>query len=233
MFSYHHDILSCEGISLVDIASQIGTPCYVYSGGLIRARYAELSAAFHGYPHAFHYALKANSTLALLRLLRSLGAEADANSIGEIDVALRAGFIPSQIVFTGVGKTRDELERAVGLGLKAINAESAGELDRIDQIASAQGTRARVALRVNPDVDAQSHPQISTGLKGNKFGVPIGEAINHEVVKMNASGPIRDRLVLATYDPGTGTPDDYAAMIDRELAQWGAIVRDTGVQIKS
>jgi diaminopimelate decarboxylase len=176
VFSYHHDILSCDGVSLVDIASHIGTPCYVYSGRLIRARYAELSAALHGYPHAMHYALKANSTLALLRLLRSLGADVDANSIGEIDVALRAGFIPSQIVFTGVGKTRDELERAVGLGLKAINAESAGELDRIDQIARAQGTRARVALRVNPDVDAQSHPHISTGLKRNKFGVPIGEA---------------------------------------------------------
>jgi diaminopimelate decarboxylase len=175
-FTYSHDILTCDGISLVDIATQIGTPCYVYSGSLIRGRHAELSAAFHGYPHAFHYALKANSTLALLRLLRSLGADADANSIGEIDVALRAGYIPSQIVFTGVGKTRDELERAVGLGLKAINAESAGELDRIDQIARAQGTRTRVALRVNPDVDAQSHPHISTGLKRNKFGVPVGEA---------------------------------------------------------
>jgi diaminopimelate decarboxylase len=175
-FTYDHDMLTCDDVSLVEIATQIGTPCYVYSGGLIRGRHAELSAALHGYPHALHYALKANSTMALLRLLRSLGADADANSIGEIDVALRAGFIPSQIVFTGVGKTRDELERAVGLGLKAINAESAGELDRIDQIARAQGTRVRVALRVNPDVDAQSHPHISTGLKRNKFGVPVTEA---------------------------------------------------------
>jgi diaminopimelate decarboxylase len=175
-FAYAHDLLTCDEISLVEIAQQIGTPCYVYSGSLIRGRHAELSAAFHGYPHAFHYALKANSTLALLRLLRNLGADADANSIGEIDVAQRAGFLPSQIVFTGVGKTRDELERAVGLGLKAINAESAGELDRIDQIARAQGRRARVALRVNPDVDAGSHPHISTGLKRNKFGVPIGDA---------------------------------------------------------
>jgi diaminopimelate decarboxylase len=175
-FAYHQDILTCDDVSLVDIATQIGTPCYVYSGDMIRRRHAELSAALHGYPHALHYALKANSTMALLRLLRSLGADADANSIGEIDVALRAGFIPSQIVFTGVGKTRDELERAVGLGLKAINAESAGELDRLDQIARAQGTKVRVALRVNPDVDAQSHPHISTGLKRNKFGVPVGEA---------------------------------------------------------
>jgi diaminopimelate decarboxylase len=175
-FAYQQDILTCDGVPLSDIATQIGTPCYVYSGSLIRGRHAELSAAFHGYPHALHYALKANSTLAILRLLRSLGADADANSVGEIDVALRAGFIPSQIVFTGVGKTRDELERAVSLGLKAINAESAGELERIDAIARSQGTRARVALRVNPDVDALSHPHISTGMKRNKFGVPIGEA---------------------------------------------------------
>jgi diaminopimelate decarboxylase len=175
-FTYQQDILTCDDVPLVDIATQIGTPCYVYSGSLIRGRHAELSAAFHGYPHALHYALKANSTLGILRLLRSLGADADANSVGEIDVALRAGFIPSQLVFTGVGKTRDELERAVSLGLKAINAESAGELERIDAIARAQGTRARVALRVNPDVDAQTHPNISTGLKRNKFGVPIVEA---------------------------------------------------------
>jgi diaminopimelate decarboxylase len=174
-FTYHQDNLHCDGVSLAAIAHEVGTPAYVYSAGLIRERYTELEAAFAGYPHALHYALKANSALAIVRLLEGLGASADANSIGEIDVALRAGFTPSRIVFTGVGKTRDELERAVSLGIKAINAESAGELDRIDAIAQAQGVRARVALRVNPNVDAQSHPHISTGLKRNKFGVPIGE----------------------------------------------------------
>lgn len=158
------------------MAREVGTPCYVYSGGFVRARYAELDAALAGTPHAIHYALKANSTLGLTRLIRTLGACADANSVGEIEVALRAGFIPEQIVFTGVGKSADELERAVALGVKAINAESRGELERIDGIARAQGTRARVALRVNPDVDAGTHPHISTGLKYNKFGVPIGEA---------------------------------------------------------
>ena len=127
-------------------------------------------------PHALHYALKANSTLAIARLLRELGSGADANSVGEIEVALRAGFEPSQIVFTGVGKTPAELERAVALGVKSINAESPGELDRIAAIARARGTTARVALRVNPDVDARSHPHISTGLRTNKFGVPIEDA---------------------------------------------------------
>jgi diaminopimelate decarboxylase len=104
------------------------------------------------------------------------GSAADANSIGEIDLALRAGFAPSDIVFTGVGKAPEELERAVVLGLKAINAESAGELERIDQTAQAHGTRARVALRVNPDIDSLTHPHISTGLRRNKFGVPLEQA---------------------------------------------------------
>ncbi len=175
-FHYDDETLACDGIPIPEIIRTTQTPGYIYSGGLVRSRFAELSQAFAAYPHALHYAMKANSTLALIRLLRSIGCDADANSIGEIDVALRAGFIPSRIVFSGVGKTRDELERAIPLGLKAINAESAGELDRIDAIARAHVTRARVALRVNPDVDAKSHPHISTGLKRNKFGVPITEA---------------------------------------------------------
>ena len=161
---------------LREIASAAGTPCYAYDAAAIRAAYATLDAAFDGYPHAIHYALKANSALAIVRLIQSLGSHADANSLGEVDVALRCGFQPSQIVFTGVGKSAAEIDRAVALGLLAINVESPGELDRIDQRAIAQGIKARVALRVNPDIDARSHPHISTGLKSNKFGVPIGEA---------------------------------------------------------
>ena len=161
---------------LSDIAAAAGTPCYVYDAAAIRAAYATLDDAFDGYPHAIHYALKANSALAIVRLVRALGSHADANSLGEVDVALRCGFTPEQIVFTGVGKSSAEIDRAVALGLLAINVESPGELDRIDQRAIAQGARARVALRVNPDIDAKSHPHISTGLKSNKFGVPIDEA---------------------------------------------------------
>src|SRR6185503_20887785 len=112
---------------------------------MIAARYREVDQAFSGYPHTLHYALKANSTLAIARLLRGLGSAADANSGGEIDVALRAGFIPPQIVFTGVGKTPAELEQAVDLGVKTINAESEGELERIDRLARERGTRVRVA----------------------------------------------------------------------------------------
>jgi diaminopimelate decarboxylase len=161
---------------LQDIAAGVGTPCYVYDADLIRAAYAALDEAFDGYPHAIHYALKANSVLAVVRLLHALGSHGDANSLGEVEVALRCGFRPDQIVFTGVGKSATEIDRAVSLGLLAINVESPGELDRIDQRAVAQGTVARVALRVNPDIDAKSHPHISTGLRSNKFGVPIDEA---------------------------------------------------------
>jgi diaminopimelate decarboxylase len=161
---------------LAAIAADQGTPTYVYDAPVIRDAYRRLDTALAGHPHAIHYALKANSTLALVRLLRAAGAHADANSGGEIEVALRAGFIPEQIVFTGVGKTADELDRAVTLGLKAINAESPGELDRIAARARAQATTVRVALRVNPDIDARSHPHISTGLRTNKFGMPIEEA---------------------------------------------------------
>jgi diaminopimelate decarboxylase len=169
-------VLSCDGVPLDAVAAGAGTPCYVYSRGVVSRRYRMLTEAFAAVPHAVHYALKANSNLALLRVLRGLGAQADANSVGEIEVALRAGYIPEQIVFTGVGKSREELERAVALGVKTINAESPGELQRIDEVARAQGARARVALRVNPEVDAQTHPHITTGLKRNKFGVAIDAA---------------------------------------------------------
>src|SRR5262245_12570406 len=165
--------LVCDGIPLAAIVREQGTPVHVYSAEDIRARYQRLDAAFGAYPHRLHYAIKANATLGIVRLLRELGARADANSGGEIEVALRAGFGPGDIVFTGVGKTPDELERAVALGLDAINAESPGEVDRIDAIAGRRGTRARIAIRINPSVDAESHPHISTGLPATKFGVSV------------------------------------------------------------
>jgi diaminopimelate decarboxylase len=171
-----HAGLVCDGVPLSAIAEAVGTPVYVYSAPSFRARYRAIDAAFGSYPHTLHYALKANSTLAIARLIRTLGGAADANSIGEIELARRAGFDPSQIVFTGVGKSPAELECAVGLGLKAINVESAGELARVEAIAARTGRVVRVAVRVNPDIDANSHPHISTGLKINKFGVPLETA---------------------------------------------------------
>ncbi len=161
---------------LAAIASEVGTPVYVYGAAAIRERVRRFRAALDPWPHAVHYALKANSNLAVVEVVRSAGGLVDANSGGEIEVALRAGFSPGDIVFTGVGKTPAELDRAVGLGVKAINAESAGELERIAAAARRRGTTAAVALRVNPDVAAESHPHISTGLSRHKFGVAIREA---------------------------------------------------------
>lgn len=175
-FSQLSQELVCDGVPLSAMAAALGTPLYVYSAALLRERYRDLVSAFGDYPHRVHYALKANSTLAIARLLRELGAAADANSIWEIELARKAGFAPGDIVFTGVGKSGAELECAVPLGLKAINVESAGELDRVEALARRAGVVARVAIRVNPDIDAKSHPHISTGLKINKFGMPVDEA---------------------------------------------------------
>jgi diaminopimelate decarboxylase len=168
--------LACDDVSVASIVEHVGTPAYIYSARTIRESYRAIDQAFAAYPHAIHYALKANSTLAVVRLLRSIGSKVDANSGGEIEVARRAGYEPADIIFTGVGKSREELESAVAAGVGTINAESAGELDRFSAIAAAQDRRARVALRVNPDIDAGSHPNISTGLRINKFGVPLQEA---------------------------------------------------------
>ena len=169
-------VLSCDGIPLTKIAGGAGTPVHVYSAALMVERYRAFDAAFASHPHRLHYAIKANSTLAVVRLMASLGAAADANSGGEIEVALRAGFAPEDIVFTGVGKTHDELERAVSLGVAAINAESPGEVERIEAIAAALGRPANVAVRINPDVEAGSHPHISTGHRATKFGMSVQDA---------------------------------------------------------
>lgn len=168
--------LTCDGVSLAAIGRDAGTPVHVYSAAAIADRYRRLDAAFARYPHRLHYAIKANATLGVVRHLRALGARADANSIGEIEVARRAGFDPGDVVFTGVGKTLDEIRRAVRLGLEAINVESPGELDRIAAAAQGNARPVRVAIRLNPNVDAETHPGISTGLPETKFGVSFDEA---------------------------------------------------------
>jgi diaminopimelate decarboxylase len=173
---YHEGALACDGLPLRAIALEHGTPVHVYSAAAIAERFAAFDAPFAGVPHRVHYALKANSTLALVAWLRELGASADANSGGEIALARRAGFQPADIVFTGVGKTPAELELAVGLGVGAINVESAGEIGRLSAIAVGAGRDARVAVRVNPDIDAGTHPHIATGSRVNKFGVSAGAA---------------------------------------------------------
>ena len=167
--------LLLAGVPLAAIAAEVGTPAYVYNAAGIRARYRALDEAMAGVPHRICYAVKANSTLAVLRLLRDLGAGADIVSAGEMARALAAGFAPDRIVFSGVGKASDELRRAVRARLGHLNIESLEELDRLAAIASEEAIDVDVGIRVNPDVTADTHPYISTGKSGIKFGVPVDQ----------------------------------------------------------
>jgi len=221
--------LVCDGVPLQDIAAAEQTPLYVYSAATIIRRYRAIDEAFASYAHALHYALKANSTLAIARLLRRLGAGADANSGGEIDVALRAGFIPAQIVFTGVGKSQAELTQAIELGVMSINAESVGEIERIDALATARQTRARVALRVNPDIDAKSHPHISTGLKTNKFGMPM-DAVT-EICRRFATAPGVEIVGLHIHVGSQITDLEPLRKASEAIVSMARSLRDVGVAI--
>ena len=170
------DGLACDGVPLSEIARDFGTPLYVYSWDAIAAAFRRFDAAFASVPHLVCYATKANSSLAIVKGLAALGAGADVVSGGELRAARECGIPAGRIVFSGVGKTDDEIAAGVAAGILAFNAESERELEKIDAIARAAGKVAGVALRVNPDIDARSHPYISTGLRQNKFGVDIARA---------------------------------------------------------
>ncbi len=176
-FYYEGGSLRCEGVALSEIARTAGTPTYVYSHAAIQKAYQELDEAFSGLDHLVCYAVKANGNLAVLRSLASLGAGADIVSGGELYRAMRAGFDPKKVVFAGVGKTEQELMAGLGERILLFNVESASELERLEQLAYRFGKRARVALRVNPDVDAGSHDHITTGRERDKFGIPVDEAL--------------------------------------------------------
>lgn len=175
-FHYEGGELHCEGVALSEIARAVGTPAYVYSRAALEGAYRELDEAFSGLDHLVCFAVKANGNLAVLRSLASLGAGADIVSGGELYRAVRAGFDPKRIVFAGVGKTGEEMACGLGERILLFNVESAAELERLNETATRYGKKARVSLRVNPDVDAESHPAISTGNEDSKFGVPLGEA---------------------------------------------------------
>jgi diaminopimelate decarboxylase len=168
--------LCCDGVSLAELADAYGTPLYVYSRSVVEENLRRFDVAFASVPHLVCYATKANSALALLRLVAELGAGADVVSGGELRAALESGIPAERVVFSGVGKTDSEISAGVEAGILAINAESEREIEKIDAAARRLGTVARVALRVNPDIDARSHPYISTGLRQNKFGVDISLA---------------------------------------------------------
>jgi len=168
--------LTCDGIALADVAANMGTPCYVYSAATILANYRAYVGALQGFPHTICYAMKANGNLAILRLLAAAGAGFDIVSGGELHRVLKAGADPGKVVFSGVGKTSEEIDAALAAGIFAFNCESEPELALVDALAHRRGIKARVALRVNPDVAAETHAHIATGSLGHKFGVDIGQA---------------------------------------------------------
>jgi diaminopimelate decarboxylase len=186
-FRYQDNELYCEDLPLKELVEEFGTPLYVYSRNQILHNFRMVEAPLAGLDHCVCYALKANANPALLKVLAQEGSGADVVSGGELQLALNAGFGPEKITFAGVGKRDDEIEFALRTGVFAINAESSQELQAISRIAYRLGKTARLALRINPDIDAQSHPYITTGLKQNKFGIPGEEAI--AVFKYAASLP--------------------------------------------
>lgn len=175
-FQYRNGELYAEETPVTQLAEKFGTPLYVYSRAALEQHYCGFDKAFGDHPHHIYYAVKANSNIAVLNILVRLGAGFDIVSGGELTRVLRAGGEPSKIVFSGVGKTAEEMEHALEVGIHCFNVESAGELELLNLVAGEQGKVANIALRVNPDVDAQTHPYISTGLKENKFGIDINDA---------------------------------------------------------
>ncbi|MBK8815511.1 MAG: diaminopimelate decarboxylase [Methylococcaceae bacterium] len=176
-FNYQNDELYVEDVSVQDIVYQHGSPCYIYSRATLERHWKAFDNAFGQHPHLICYAVKANSNLAILNLLARLGSGFDIVSLGELERVIAAGGDPKKIVFSGVGKREDEILAALKTGIRCFNVEVSGELDRINVLAEQLDIVAPVSFRVNPDVDAKTHPYISTGLKENKFGIDFDEAL--------------------------------------------------------
>ncbi len=229
-FNYRDGELFAEGVALSAIAERFGTPTYVYSRAHIEAQYQAYAQALAGMPHLVCFAVKANSNLGVLNVLAHLGAGFDIVSRGELERVLAAGGQADKIVFSGVGKTRDDMRRALEVGVHCFNVESAEELERLQSVAAELGLRAPVSLRVNPDVDAGTHPYISTGLKENKFGIDIATA---EDVYIRAAQLPNLEIVgvdchigsqLTTLEPFIDALDRLLDLVDR-LGECGIYLR--------
>lgn len=220
-FNYRDGELFAEGVALSAIAERFGTPTYVYSRAHIEAQYRSFADALEGTPSLVCYAVKANSNLGVLNVLARLGAGFDIVSRGELERVLAAGGQADKIVFSGVGKSREDMRRALEVGVHCFNVESTDELERLQVVAAEMGVRAPISLRVNPDVDAGTHPYISTGLKENKFGIAIADA--EDVYIRAAQLPNLEVLgvdchigsQLTTLPPFLDALDRLLALIDR------------------
>jgi len=229
-FHYVNDELWCEGVPIKVIAEEVGTPVYIYSSHTLRRHFRVFDGALAQIRHLTCFAVKANSNLAVLNLIAREGGGVDIVSGGELYRSLKAGVDPQKIVYSGVGKRDDEIIFALDAGILMFNIESLQELSRINQLAGERGKRAQVALRVNPDVNPETHPYISTGLKENKFGIDISDA--REVYKYAQSWAHIDLVGISCHIGSQLTK--VAPFVDalERLKHLEAALRDDGIVIR-
>jgi len=229
-FNYQGDSLYAEGVSVSQLAEQYGTPLYVYSRATLERHYRAYDEALAEKDHLICYAVKANSNLAVLNVLAKQGAGFDIVSVGELERVLTAGGDPAKVIFSGVGKQPHEMRRALEVGIKCFNVESEAELERLNEVAESMGVQASISLRVNPDVDAQTHPYISTGLKENKFGISIDRAEEVYLKAASLANLSVDGVdchigsQLTQSEPFLDALDRLLVLIDR-LAEHGITIR--------
>lgn len=229
-FSYYNNELYAEDVAVARIAEQVGTPCYIYSKAKIVHQWKAYDEAFSGRDHLVCYAVKANSSLAILHLLSQLGSGFDIVSIGELERVLRAGGDAGRVVFSGVGKTAEEMRRALEAGVHCFDVESEQELGQLNQVAIEAGKLAPVSLRVNPDVDPETHPYIATGLKDSKFGIPIQNAA--EVYRYaNTLSNIELNGIACHIGSQLTSIDPFLDALERVLDLVGEL-HDDGIELK-
>ena len=220
-FTYRDNALHAESVAVTQLAETYGTPLYVYSRATLERHWHAFNDAFSDRPHLVCFAVKANSNLAVLNVLARLGSGFDIVSVGELERVIAAGGDPARVVFSGVGKRADEMDRALEAGIRCFNVESAGELERLNGVAAAHGVAAPVSFRVNPDVDAGTHPYISTGLRENKFGIHMDEAFSlyvraAEMENVRITGvDCHIGSQLTRLDPFLDALDRVLALVDR------------------
>jgi len=229
-FSYQDGQLFAESVALTDIAQAVGSPVFVYSRAEIEQRWRDYDEAFGGRNHLICYAVKANSNLAVLALLAKLGSGFDIVSVGELERVLRAGGDPKKIIFSGVAKTETEIRRALEVGIHCFNIESVNELDRLNAVAESMGRVAPVSVRVNPDVDANTHPYIATGLKESKFGIAIEQA-GDVYARASQMGGIRITGVDCHIGSQLTEIEPFLEALDRTLELVGDL-QDQGVSLE-
>tara|TARA_R110000823_G_scaffold119998_8_gene244349 strand:+ start:16881 stop:18161 length:1281 start_codon:yes stop_codon:yes gene_type:complete len=228
-FTYRDEQLFAEKVAVAEIAQLYGTPCYIYSRAALTSAFLQYEEALAGCDHLVCYAVKANSNIAVLDVLARLGAGFDIVSGGELERVLAAGGDPARIVFSGVGKTAAEMARALELGIHCFNLESAAELDVLNGVAARLGKRAPISVRVNPDVDAQTHPYISTGLRENKFGVSM-----HDALEIYARAALMEHIEIVGLDCHIGSQlTSLAPFIDalRRMLEMLDALAEKGIHI--